>query len=66
MGMEVKNAKGMKGFLLLPLKEGDDTVLFRVYNKDMSYVDYQVDYYDLEIEILSEDARIYEDKYIAY
>lgn len=66
MGMEIKSAKGMKGFLLLPLKEGDYTVLFRVYNEDMSYVDYQVDYYDLEIEILSEDARIYGDKYIAY
>jgi hypothetical protein len=49
-------AKGIKGFLIVAIN-GDH--LFRVYNKDHTFIDYKLYHNDLEIEIIDDDAFFY-------
>lgn len=56
---EVKPAKGTKGFIIRVL----DSYVFRVYNEDFTFVDYDILHYDLEVEILDSDACLYRDEY---
>jgi hypothetical protein len=51
----VKPAKGVKGFIIRVL----DSYVFRVYNEDFTFVDYDILHYDLEVEILEADAMLY-------
>jgi len=54
----VKPAKGTKGFII---RTADDRgYVFRIYNKDFTFVDYDILHYDMEIEILDSDAHLYQ------
>lgn len=48
-------AKGVKGYIIRVL----DSYVFRVYNDDYTFVDYDILHYDLEIQILEKDAMLY-------
>lgn len=52
---KVTPAKGIRGILI---RVGDGHV-FRVYNKDFTFIDYDILHYDLEIRILEDDAYFY-------
>ena len=54
--MKYKPAKGIKGFILRTAAGP----VFRVYNKDKSFTDYDLVHFDLEVEILDDDAFFYE------
>jgi hypothetical protein len=56
-----QSAKGMKGILI---RVGDSHV-FRVYNEDYTFLDYDILHYDLEIQIL-DDAVLYRSEYGSY
>ena len=58
----VKPAKGVKGFIIRVL----DSYVFRVYNEDFTFVDYDILHYDLEVEILESDAMLYQDEFGAH
>lgn len=49
-------AKNLEGFLIKIA--GTDKMMFRVYNHDHSFQDYDIAHLDLEIKILSDDACI--------
>jgi len=51
-----KPAKGTKGFLLNLM---NNEYVFRVYNEDHSFIDYDIGHYDLEVTIECEDATFY-------
>jgi hypothetical protein len=53
--MEIKNAVGTRGFVLDTLAG----LVFRVYNKDHSFTDYDLHHGDLEVVIVDEDAFFY-------
>jgi hypothetical protein len=59
---ETKPAKGATGYLI---RVGDGHV-FRVYNKDFTFVDYDILHYDLEIKILEEDSVFYRSEFGDY
>lgn len=46
-------AKGQKGILL---RDMFGRVWFRQYNKDYTFIDYDISHYDLEVEITDETA----------
>ena len=53
--LKITNAVGTRGFVL-------DTLagrVFRVYNKDHSFTDYDLHHGDLEVVIVDEDAFFY-------
>jgi hypothetical protein len=55
--LKITNAVGTRGFIL-------DTLagrVFRVYNKDHSFTDYDLHHGDLEVVIVDEDAFFYPD-----
>ena len=59
-----QSAKGMKGFIIrTPLGNG---YVFRVYNEDFTFVDYDILHYDLEIQILEKDAMFYRSEFGNY
>ena len=57
-----KSTKGLRGILLI---NGEDTV-FRVYDKNKNFKDYEIFLSDIEITINDEDAFLYNDEYIDY
>ena len=58
----VKPAKGTKGHII----RVGDTYMFRVYDKDYNFIDYDILHYDLEVEILDTDATLYSSEYGDY
>jgi hypothetical protein len=60
--MKIKNATGTKGFLLEIHVNGTPKYVFRVYNEDRTFTDYEIRHFDLEMEILDLDATFYEGK----
>ena len=59
---EVKDAKGVRGILI----RVEDGHVFRIYNKDHTFVDYDILHYDLEIKILEKDSCLYRSEYGDY
>lgn len=59
--MKEKEAKNTKGYLLHDPFNKEKPYFFRVYHKDGSFSDYDLNIEELEIEILSNDASFYED-----
>lgn len=55
-----KPATGTKGFLIRVL----DDFVFRVYNQDKTFVDYDIAHSDMMIEIVDADAWFYNEKVI--
>jgi hypothetical protein len=55
-------AKGVKGYIIRAL----DGYVFRVYNEDFTFVDYDILHYDLGIEILEKDAMLYRSEFGNY
>lgn len=49
-------ANGATGYLI----RTGDTVVFRVYAKDHTFVDYDILHYDMRVQIQEEDAYFYE------
>jgi hypothetical protein len=58
--MTTKSAKGIKGFIIRTFDGGNGGYVFRVYDKEFNFVDYDILHYDLEVEIL-DDAILYDD-----
>lgn len=56
--LTTKPAKGTKGFIIRTLD--DRGYVFRVYDKDHNFIDYDILHYDMEVEILDDDATFYE------
>ena len=54
-----KPAKGTKGCLIYTMNE---EFVFRVYQEDKTFIDYDILHYDLDITIDSDDATFYEFK----
>jgi hypothetical protein len=52
-----KSAKGMKGIILLTF---NNQYVFRVYNEDHTFIDYDILHCDLDVTIDSDDATLYE------
>lgn len=59
---ETKPAAGVKGYLI----RVGDTFVFRVQNKDFTFVDYDILHYDLEIKIIEDDAIFYRSEFGNY
>ena len=57
----VKPAKGIKGFII----RVGNTYMFRVYDKNHEFIDYDILHHDLEIQIL-EDAFLYSSEFGNY
>jgi hypothetical protein len=55
-------AKGVKGYIIRVL----DSYVFRVYNEDFTFLDYDILHYDLEIQILEKDAMLYRSEFGSY
>jgi len=55
--LKITNAVGTRGFVLHTI----DGYVFRVYNKDHSFTDYDLHHFDLEVIIVDEDAFFYPD-----
>lgn len=58
MTLKIKPAKGTKGFIIRTVS--DKGYVFRVYDKDHNFIDYDILHYDMEVEILDDDAHLYE------
>jgi hypothetical protein len=58
----VKPAKGTKGFII----RVGDCHMFRVYDKDFNFVDYDITHHDLEVVIMDEDASLYRSEFGDY
>ena len=58
----VKPAKGTKGYII----RVGDTYMFRVYDANYDFIDYDILHYDLEVEILDTDASLYSSEYGDY
>jgi hypothetical protein len=59
---ETKPAAGVTGYLI----RVGDSFMFRVQNKDFTFVDYDILHYDLEIKILEDDAFFYRSEFGNY
>lgn len=55
--MKIKSATGVTGFILDTI----DGCVFRVYNRDGEFTDYDLRHNDLEVTIVDEDAVLYTD-----
>lgn len=55
--MNIKPANGSTGYLL----RVGDTIVFRVYDKNHDFVDYDIFHYDMRVQIQEDDAYFYED-----
>lgn len=58
----VKPAKGTKGYIIRVL----DTYMFRVYDANHNFIDYDILHHDLEVEIVDTDAVLYSSEYGDY
>lgn len=58
--MKPKSANGVQGHLLTLT---DGTMVFRVYDADHNFVDYDLKHSDLTVTITDEDAFFYRDEY---
>ena len=58
----VKPAKGTKGHII----RVGNTYMFRVYDANYDFIDYDILHYDLEVEILDTDASLYSSEYGQY
>ena len=54
---KIRSSEGTKGFLLYIM---NNVYVFRVYNKDHSFTDYDLLHSDLEVTINGDDATFYE------
>lgn len=59
--MKPKSANGVRGHLL---SLADRTMVFRVYDADHNFVDYDIRHSDLTVVIDDADAFFYRDEYI--
>ena len=50
-----ERAIGTKGFLI---RGADDTVWFRIYDKNHDFIDYEITNYDCEVVIIDPDAAL--------
>ena len=58
---KIKSAEGTKGFILYTMNDmNDDILVFRVYNEDHTFTDYDLLHSDLEVTINGGDATFYE------
>ena len=55
--MVIKPANGATGYLIWC---GGDKYVFRVYDKEHNFVDYDILHHDLQVVILEDDATFYE------
>ena len=55
--MKTTPAKGTRGFIIRTI---DGSYMFRVYSATHEFVDYDILHYDMEVEILDDDAHLYE------
>jgi hypothetical protein len=60
MKITSKPAKGTIGFIMRVFDGTNDTHVFRVYDKDHNFIDYDINHYDLQVVILEDDATFYE------
>jgi hypothetical protein len=56
--MKATSADGVEGILIYT---GSDKYVFRVYNKDYSFIDYDILHFDLRVKINDDDAFFYTD-----
>ena len=54
---KIKSAEGTRGFLLYAM---NNVYVFRVYNEDHTFTDYDLIHSDLEVTINGDDATFYE------
>lgn len=54
---KIKSANGISGYIL---KSFNNNYFFRLYNKDGTFTDYDINHSDLHVIIDDEDARFYE------
>ena len=54
--MNIRPANGSTGYLI----RTGDTVVFRVYDKNHDFVDYDILHYDMRVQIQEDDAHFYE------
>ena len=52
--IRIKDAKGVRGVLINSL----GSYFFRVYEKDGRFTDYDIKHFDLEIEIIDDNASL--------
>ena len=63
----VTSAEGVKGFIMHGVDmDGGAFYFFRVYNKDFTFVDYDITHHDLEVQILENDAMLYRSEFGDY
>ena len=55
--MNAKPANGTTGYLI----RTSDGIVFRVYDKEHNFVDYDILHFDMRVQIQDEDATFYED-----
>lgn len=55
--MKATPANGATGYLI----RTGDTVVFRIYDKNHDFVDYDIAHYDMRVQIQESDAYFYED-----
>ena len=55
--VNIKPANGATGYLIWC---GGDKYVFRVYDKEHNFVDYDIKHCDMKIQIQDEDAHFYE------
>jgi hypothetical protein len=61
--MKYKSAKNLEGFIIF---SSVDVQVFRVYNKDKSFTDFNIDHADLKVKIIDDDAFLTEDGRLDY
>lgn len=57
-----KPATNIKGYII----RVGDTYMFRVYDANYDFIDYDILHYDLEVEILDPDATLYTSEFGQY
>jgi len=56
--MKIESADGQEGYLIWC---GGDRYVFRIYNEDYDFVDYDLRHSDMKIKIIDSDAYFYTD-----
>jgi hypothetical protein len=63
----VTSAEGVKGFIMHGVDmDGGAFYFFRVYNKDFTFIDYDITHHDLEVQILGTDTVLYSSEFGNY
>lgn len=60
--MKIKSANGVSGCLIYVHGAKKETYMFRVYEADGTFIDYNIRHCDLSITIDDEDAAFYTDE----